>query len=572
MESDEDISRYDRFKSERFGQPNHVDSTQDRCSRGHSRRVGRETRQYGRAGRSSRKTRTPHVTRMTRQSHSSRALRWTLGKSSRCVPRRHSDGTRRRRAGDWRRHGQRTVAKEPGDAPEGVQGIQVVVQSRRRDKHRCSICGERAGKLRRHVLHKHLPWYFSPELACWICCKYSASAADLTSRHLARHPGGFTGQEQLVRWMKTMATLISVECQILRMSPKELLQEGRRGTLRTQEYNCSPLRVLLLEWAHNFSQEKPLQTPVELEDCVEWVLCWDVQMNLLTRMSAEDRTRIKVLPMTSSSKEAPIIEVSDGHCHLLDTTRKMRIKQPLSQAAWNRLRGSSTGVGSHVAMVVDNHVFPNAWGKFQRIPGVVVGVSVGVHPRMVNGYVPWDRLERYWRRQECVAVGECGLDETAPDMAGQEELLQEQLRVARTRSLPVVLHVRSRVPSEADAVFGRCLKLVKGILPSGHPVYLHSFTGSYAQFLCWRSFTARLLVGFSWKTTEVADFVQLAGKVPVECLALESDAPHLAPPGVKINTPFNLARTAAKMSPHRGLPVAVVLGLASRNVRRFYRK
>ena len=35
----------------------------------------------------------------------------------------------------------------------------------------CIICSDKARHPMRHALEKHLPWYYHPQTACWICKK-----------------------------------------------------------------------------------------------------------------------------------------------------------------------------------------------------------------------------------------------------------------------------------------------------------------------------------------------------------------------------------------------------------------
>lgn len=43
----------------------------------------------------------------------------------------------------------------------------------------CLLCPERARHPARHALDKHLPWYYSPQTACWVCKKQETPSSRL---------------------------------------------------------------------------------------------------------------------------------------------------------------------------------------------------------------------------------------------------------------------------------------------------------------------------------------------------------------------------------------------------------
>ena len=105
---------------------------------------------------------------------------------------------------------------------------------------------------------------------------------------------------------------------------------------------------------------------------------------------------------------------------------------------------------------VDNQVFPNAWGKVYSILGVTIGTCVGVHPRMVNSYIPWNRLEALISGPRCVGVGEYGLDATMPELEPQKELFCRQVLLAKQTGLPLVLHVRDDKDPDSSSLPTPC--------------------------------------------------------------------------------------------------------------------
>ena len=79
---------------------------------------------------------------------------------------------------------------------------------------------------------------------------------------------------------------------------------------------------------------------------------------------------------------------------------------------------------------------------------------------------------------ECVTIGECGLDETWPNMACQEIAFKCQVQLAHQLGKPLVLHLRRQNASKTSAIYGQALAITTSILRKRHPVYLHSFSST----------------------------------------------------------------------------------------------
>ena len=186
---------------------------------------------------------------------------------------------------------------------------------------------------------------------------------------------------------------------------------------------------------------------------------------------------------------------------------------------------------------VHNQVFPNAWGKVYSISGVTIGTCVGVHPHMVNNYIPWNRLEAIISGPRCVGVGECGLDATVPELEPQKELLCQQVLLAKQTGLPLDLHVQDDKDSDSP---GHSTGTPEGTSRPGPP--------ALCPLLLWRqgmaqkfiSFSSNTLFSLSWASVRQPTFCEYATQVRIKCLALETDALHLPLPSYTAYSPFLL--------------------------------
>lgn len=223
--------------------------------------------------------------------------------------------------------------------------------------------------------------------------------------------------------------------------------------------------------------------------------------------------------------------------------------------------------------------FPEQWGRVAALvgePGVSVGY--GIHPWWAH--VVGDRelvleqLRRFLVEESAVALGECGLDGLRTDEAPaalQEELFEDQLKLACELEFPVVLHqVRAR------AEFLRCLSRV-GLPRAGAVV--HGFSGdrAWAQELVKRG--CFLGVGPSVTRSQRRKLREALASVPLRTLLVETDAPDQAPAveeadprgGDERGKPADLARVVEVLAQITEKTVAEVAFTTTRTARQFFR-
>ena len=90
---------------------------------------------------------------------------------------------------------------------------------------------------------------------------------------------------------------------------------------------------------------------------------------------------------------------------------------------------------------------------------------------------------------KCVAIGECGLDETGKKHGSPGSRLQAPSPVG----LSVVLHLRGQKASKTSDIYGWALAIMTRILRKQHLLYLHSFSATQAEFKLWHWVFACLL-------------------------------------------------------------------------------
>jgi len=150
--------------------------------------------------------------------------------------------------------------------------------------------------------------------------------------------------------------------------------------------------------------------------------------------------------------------------------------------------------------------------------------AAGVHPHQAKHFTPshTQRIEELAGEKKIKAVGEIGLDfyyDFSPRHK-QEEALRQQLSVAQKLELPVVVHSRNAGKEVAQAIEEEYFS--KGGI-------LHCFTEDWA--LAKRMMDHNFFISFSGILTfpKAQPLREIAKKIPLEKLLVETDSPYLIP-------------------------------------------
>ena len=396
----------------------------------------------------------------------------------------------------------------------------------------CPLCKAWVLVLKRHVELEHLPWHFTPELACWKCQVGAENSCSLLDRHAGCRDGVFT-EKRFLQWLQTMGLLLEELVKILSFSSgDELFQFCMRQGLYPQEkgVQLSPTREVYLLWLEVYHQRKASAVIIQPLSCLSALLNWNTMLQLLARMPEEQRRRIRDFPVHNAVWSSPQVPVTDGHCHLDLLADRWRVT---CQQALQQVIEQAPDPQMLLQAVVSNCCFPKSWRNSPRVSadlGVRVALTFGVHPKVVDVPINWEEMDTLFWSAECVGIGECGLDRTPPHPEHQRQVFKCQVLAAKLTGKPLVLHLRGDTPQQDDEVYMEALDiLTKECLPRRHPVYLHCFVASWKVYMAWAHRYNNLLLGITSKSVQAPDFGKVARSLPFERLALESDAPHLCP-------------------------------------------
>ena len=248
----------------------------------------------------------------------------------------------------------------------------------------------------------------------------------------------------------------------------------------------------------------------------------------------------------------------DSHCHLAGEEFAADLDQVVERA-----RGAGLTRALVILAADDDREFEQA----RRIASLwdAARFAVGVHPHAAATYssdpteAPRLVERRLAEEPGARAIGEIGLDyyyDFAPKQI-QQHVFREQLRLARQRKLPVVIHSRDAADDTFQILASESKGSVGGVF--------HCFTGDWAMA------RRALDLGFHISLAGIVTFPkalelkQVAGMVPLDRLLIETDSPYLAPVPFrgKRNEPAHVIRVAEVVAELRG-GTADAIGEAAR--------
>jgi TatD DNase family protein len=210
----------------------------------------------------------------------------------------------------------------------------------------------------------------------------------------------------------------------------------------------------------------------------------------------------------------------DSHCHLAGEEFESDLPAVIARA-------QEGGVAAALVILSAGDIAEI--GRAGRVKQLwpAVHFSVGIHPHRAGEYAAdvdagIAQVEAAIDSQGAVAVGEIGLDyhyDFSPRPV-QQEVFRRQLRLARERELPVVIHTRE---AEDDT-----FEILRDEGP-GVRVVFHCFTGGKAmaaralEIGAWLSFAG--IVTFP----KAVDLHDVARTVAADRFLVETDSPYLAP-------------------------------------------
>jgi TatD DNase family protein len=252
------------------------------------------------------------------------------------------------------------------------------------------------------------------------------------------------------------------------------------------------------------------------------------------------------------------MNIIDTHCHLdaaeFDGNREQVVRQAIE---------SGVGVIVIPAVAPDN---------FHRVADLSRQYSqccyaLGMHPMYIDSISASDVTKLHTlvaqtltNDNKLVAIGEIGLDfyVTKHNKETQEYFFTEQLKLAQTHQLPVILHVRRAIDDVLKHL--RRIKVRGGIA--------HAFNGSMQQAQAFIDLGFKLGFGGTMTYPRALNIRALAKNLPLSAIVLETDAPDMSPAWLEKqehNSPQQLLLIAKELADLRGMQVSQIIEITRKN-------
>lgn len=182
---------------------------------------------------------------------------------------------------------------------------------------------------------------------------------------------------------------------------------------------------------------------------------------------------------------------------------------------------------------------------------------MGLHPCSVDAN--WEQvlgtLEGYLNSRPYVAIGEIGIDLywDKTFVQEQKEAFRTQIRWAKKRHLPIVIHARDSFQEIYEVLDQENDERLRGIF--------HCFTGSLADVKKIQSYGGFIFGIGGVVTYKKSELPEVLKEIPLEQIVLETDAPYLPP------VPYRGKRNESAYLVHTAEKVAEIYGVSLKEIR-----
>ena len=213
----------------------------------------------------------------------------------------------------------------------------------------------------------------------------------------------------------------------------------------------------------------------------------------------------------------------------------------------------------------------------RQYPGL--SASIGVHPTTEDGHDPdVDELVSACEDPLVIAVGETGLDyfrfegeleadldaRRAGALAWQHQRFRNHIDCSARTGLPLIIHTRAAADDTMQTLEAFADRKASGVM--------HCFAEDWA--IAERALEIGFYISFSGIVTfkSATNVQEVARRVPLDRLLVETDAPYLAPVPKrgKTNEPAFVSHTARFVAELRDIPYEAVMEASTENFFRLF--
>jgi TatD DNase family protein len=248
-----------------------------------------------------------------------------------------------------------------------------------------------------------------------------------------------------------------------------------------------------------------------------------------------------------------MVQLVDSHCHLDFPDLSGNLQEILEAM-------KAHGVGHALCVCVTLESFPRVLELAETYTNLFA--SVGVHPDNQGVEEPsMQRLIVLADNPKVVALGETGLDyyRLAGNLEWQRERFRTHIRAARETGKPLIVHTRAAAADTIRVMREEGAERAGGVM--------HCFTED------WDVAQAAMDLGFHISFSGIVTFKnaavikEVARRVPLDRLLVETDAPYLAPVPHrgKLNQPAYVKHVAEEVARLRGMTLEALAEATTQN-------
>ncbi len=255
--------------------------------------------------------------------------------------------------------------------------------------------------------------------------------------------------------------------------------------------------------------------------------------------------------------------IIDTHAHLDDERYKDDIEEVIANAKASGIEG-----------VLIPGADINDLKKAQKIAhdNKHIFFAAGVHPYHHEQYDE-KVLRGFLEDEKCIAVGECGLDyfrlpedeeEKNLEKKQQQEIFKAHIELARSVKKPLIVHIRDANDDSRRVLVENSAKEIGGVL--------HCYNAS-EHLLPLANDGFYFGIGGVLTFKNAKQLVDVLGKIPLDRIVVETDAPYLTPhPNRgKRNEPAYTKYVVEKIAKLLNMTVSQVEELTTNNAKRLFK-
>ena len=191
--------------------------------------------------------------------------------------------------------------------------------------------------------------------------------------------------------------------------------------------------------------------------------------------------------------------------------------------------------------------------------------AIGIHPLYVENQ-SIDDLYDIALNEKVVAIGEIGLDTTKDNIELQKKYLIEQISIANSLNLPVIIHANNSNKLVIE-IFERYIKPKEGCV-------FHCFQPDMddLDYLIRNNYYISFAGRITYKNAKKS--VEVAKSVPNDLFLVETDSPYISPEPVRnlVNQSSNIKYIIEKLALIKDMSYLEIEEITTENTKRLFKK